>query len=91
MANKPHSSSDPEIHALIERRAYELSEQRGNEQGNQLEDWLIAEAEVLASLDKGTELEPVPPQSMIATQRGGSSTSNEGARSRVAGPSSKIL
>ncbi len=41
----------PEIETLsieerIERRAYELYVQRGNQSGSELEDWLQAEAEI---------------------------------------------
>ena len=35
------------IEERIERRAYELYVQRGNQSGSELEDWLQAEAEVL--------------------------------------------
>jgi hypothetical protein len=35
------------IEERIERRAYELYVQRGNQSGSDLEDWLQAEAEVL--------------------------------------------
>jgi hypothetical protein len=34
------------IEERIERRAYELYVQRGNQSGSELEDWLHAEAEV---------------------------------------------
>jgi hypothetical protein len=34
------------IEERIERRAYELYVQRGNQSGSELEDWLQAEAEV---------------------------------------------
>jgi hypothetical protein len=36
-----------ELAAEIRRRAYELYEQRGKQDGNALEDWAEAEAEVL--------------------------------------------
>lgn len=36
-----------EIHRLIERRAYEIFEQRGRAHGSEISDWLWAEAEVL--------------------------------------------
>jgi hypothetical protein len=44
------SLSGEEIHELIARRAYELYQQRGAEAGDELSDWLRAEAEVLASI-----------------------------------------
>lgn len=40
---------------LIERRAYELYVQRGNQSGSELEDWLQAEAEVLRSHEEGLD------------------------------------
>lgn len=40
--------SDEEIRELIAQRAYELYLQRGDGAGDQLSDWLTAEAEVLA-------------------------------------------
>ena len=36
----------PSIEERIERRAYELYVQRGNQSGSELEDWLQAEAEI---------------------------------------------
>jgi HSP20 family molecular chaperone IbpA len=36
-----------EIHELIERRAYEIFEQRGRAHGSHLSDWLRAESELL--------------------------------------------
>lgn len=42
--------SDEELCTLIALRAYKIYQQRGNEPGDHLSDWLKAEAEVLASL-----------------------------------------
>lgn len=46
---------DPaELANLIHRRAYELFEARGREHGHALDDWLQAEAEILARQRKAT-------------------------------------
>ena len=39
-------NSQPDITDVIRARAYELYEQRGRIDGNDLEDWLQAEAEI---------------------------------------------
>ncbi len=36
----------PELEQQIRRRAYELYEQRGKEDGHELDDWLQAESEI---------------------------------------------
>jgi hypothetical protein len=41
------------IEERIERRAYELYVQRGNQSGSELEDWLQAEAEVRQTQEDG--------------------------------------
>ena len=41
-----------EIQEQIRHRAYELYEQRGGEDGRELDDWLQAEAEVIQSMEK---------------------------------------
>jgi hypothetical protein len=41
------------IEERIERRAYELYVQRGNQSGSELEDWLQAEAEVRQAKEDG--------------------------------------
>jgi hypothetical protein len=38
---------DPSLQEQIRIRAYELYEQRGREPGNELQDWLQAETEIL--------------------------------------------
>jgi hypothetical protein len=38
--------SAPDFHERIRRRAYELYEQRGRGEGNEIGDWLRAESEV---------------------------------------------
>ena len=55
---KPRSTSDPipissetelrtsELEEQIRRRAYEFYEQRGRQEGRELDDWLQAEAEL---------------------------------------------
>ena len=43
------------IEELIERRAYELYVQRGNQSGSELEDWLQAEADVLRNHEEGLD------------------------------------
>ncbi len=40
---------DPNLQEQIRIRAYELYEQRGQEPGNELQDWLQAETEILAT------------------------------------------
>jgi hypothetical protein len=42
-----HGYTQAEIEAEIRRRAYALYEQRGKADGNAVDDWLRAEAEVL--------------------------------------------
>lgn len=46
--------STPELLEQIRIRAYELFEQRGRDEGHELEDWLQAEAEVLQETAKTT-------------------------------------
>lgn len=45
-------------HALIERAAYFLAEQRGFEPGHELEDWCEAERDIDARLFRGESLLP---------------------------------
>jgi DUF2934 family protein len=45
----------------ISRRAYELFQERGSEHGHDIEDWLLAEAE----LRKGNSTGVVPPSAKI--------------------------
>ncbi len=40
---------DPNLQEQIRIRAYELYEQHGKEPGNELQDWLQAETEILAT------------------------------------------
>lgn len=54
---KPPPSLASELHNLedhIHRRAYELYEARGREDGHELDDWLQAEAEILRTRQKAT-------------------------------------
>jgi hypothetical protein len=48
VATKPH----PNLEEEIRRRAYELYEERGREDGHDLDDWLRAEAEVKGTAAK---------------------------------------
>lgn len=48
--------SGDRIHELIERRAYELYQQRGEVEGYRLKDWLEAEVEVLASINADAQI-----------------------------------
>ena len=42
--------ADPNLEEEIRRRAYELYEERGHEDGHDIDDWLRAEAEVTSVL-----------------------------------------
>ena len=43
------AKAPPQLHAAIRRRAYELSRQRGQADGDELSDWYRAEAEIRAA------------------------------------------
>jgi hypothetical protein len=45
----PIRPKPPEVEEQIRQRAYQLYEERGRLDGNAMEDWLIAEEEVLGS------------------------------------------
>jgi Protein of unknown function (DUF2934) len=49
---RPISESQPNLEEAIRRRAYALYEQRGREDGHDVDDWLRAEAEVTHSAAK---------------------------------------
>ena len=51
-ATIPTTEARSELQEEIRRRAYELYEQRGGEDGRELDDWLQAEAEVRQSMSK---------------------------------------
>jgi len=53
-ASATQPGSTPELLDQIRLRAYELFEQRGRNQGHDLEDWLQAETEVLQHKGKTT-------------------------------------
>lgn len=55
---KESESQDLAVEALIRRRAYELYVVRGNASGSELDDWLQAEQEMLASQDREIEEGP---------------------------------
>lgn len=48
VAGPGESSASEDIHARIAAVAYQLYEQRGREDGHDLEDWLSAEQRILA-------------------------------------------
>lgn len=48
----PTPEAPSELQEQIRLRAYELYEQRGGEDGRELDDWLQAEAEVTQSMAK---------------------------------------
>jgi len=58
------STSHPESQALTEelvrQRAYQLYEERGREDGHDLDDWLRAEAEMLGKRPSGSVTEHQP-------------------------------
>ena len=41
--------TDPNLEEAIRRRAHEIYEERGREDGRDVEDWLHAEAEIMAT------------------------------------------
>jgi hypothetical protein len=47
-----------ELRDLIARRAYEIYEERGRSDGEDMNDWLRAEAEVKASLGASNQVKP---------------------------------
>gem|GEM_PF-5397675 len=51
---------DRKLHELIARRAYELFETRGFEDGHDCEDWLEAEKQVLIEVEADTGVRPGP-------------------------------
>ena len=58
----------PDLTERISQRAYELFEARGREHGHDREDWLQAEAEILANLQVGSSIqEPEPAERHAAT------------------------
>jgi hypothetical protein len=66
--SSPTRDGQSELSELIARRAYELYEERGKCDGEDLDDWLRAEAEVRDSLSK-------PERKRTATNRAQRSTS----------------
>jgi hypothetical protein len=64
----PLKDEQPSLSELIARRAYELYEERGRSDGEDLDDWFRAEAEVRDSLGK-------PERKRTATNRAQRSTS----------------
>jgi hypothetical protein len=64
-ALREHLASSPEVRQIIARRAYEIYEQRGHAPGQDKEDWIQAENEVLSRL--------------VAERLQGARTSNNGS------------
>ncbi|MGO9402834.1 MAG: DUF2934 domain-containing protein [Terriglobales bacterium] len=52
MTTNPATDSTSELQQRIRRRAYELYEERGKGDGNELADWLQAESEVTQQKSK---------------------------------------
>jgi hypothetical protein len=50
--NAANIVTDPNLEEQIRRRAYALYEQRGREDGHDVDDWLRAEAELTAQTTK---------------------------------------
>jgi hypothetical protein len=48
-ATTPHASHDPSLQGQIAERAYQLFQQRGGSHGSDVQDWLTAEQDVLAT------------------------------------------
>jgi hypothetical protein len=52
--------SDDELYTRVARKAYDLYQQRGEEPGNDLDDWLFSERLVKAELLHGSASEDPP-------------------------------
>jgi hypothetical protein len=48
-ATTPHAPHDPALQRQIAERAYQLFQQRGGTHGSDVQDWLAAERDVLAT------------------------------------------
>jgi hypothetical protein len=80
MAKSNRASGGPQpSQDEIAQRAYELYLQRGSVPGHETDDWLQAEAELLAEAAQGEQREETPPARRSAT----------GASRRDAGTSSR--
>ena len=53
-ATPPAAEAHPNLEEEVRHRAYELYEQRGRQDGRDLDDWLQAEAEVTGTVAKDT-------------------------------------
>ena len=60
---KPELLDDRKLHEMIARRAYDLFEKRGREEGHECEDWLEAERQLLVDL----ESEPARHSGLLAS------------------------
>ncbi len=58
LAQVPDSSTLEKTEAVIRLRAYEYYEERGCEDGRDLEDWLRAEAEILGKKPAESAVKP---------------------------------
>lgn len=63
-------ANDEEIQAKVSLRAYEIYLSRGGEPGGEVEDWLQAENEVLASLSEEQSLHTAPESRQPETATG---------------------
>jgi hypothetical protein len=54
---KEHPSENLSLEEQIQRRAYELYVERGNQSGSEFDDWLQAEAEILESQEQALAAE----------------------------------
>jgi Protein of unknown function (DUF2934) len=60
----PLTLSDDELYARVARKAYELYQERGEDAGHDLDDWLTAERLVKEELLHGPESEEPPPEEL---------------------------
>jgi hypothetical protein len=51
MANPQERLTDDEVRAKIALRAYEIYQDRGGQHGRDMDDWLLAESELLAQAE----------------------------------------
>lgn len=58
LSQVPDSSTLEKTEAVIRQRAYEYYEERGCEDGRDLEDWLRAEAEILGNKPVESAVKP---------------------------------
>jgi hypothetical protein len=66
-----NNDTEPDIRGLVERRAYEIWEERGGGDGGALDDWLRAETEVSGTVREIAESQ-AEPESISASGAGAS-------------------